>query len=197
MRLRPAQSPSLSLPTLICWEPEACFLHIGFYFCFINKFTSPLSFLQVPFFPKTLYFVFFVIMKVCWPFLIPFCSFSCLSHFLCSFTYFSSLLALYRYGNQLCYWLYLVSHKEFSSQEGQTRVYGCIRQIHSTYIKAGAKKPMQNSCSTSVGIVISWHTTHIPLMFAIYLFSHMCSTWHPSSLTRDGAHVPYKGSTEP
>ena len=119
-----------------------------------------------------------------------------ISFFALSLTFFS-LLALYRYGNQLCHWLYLASHKEFSSQEGQTRVYGCIRQIHSTYIKAGAKKPMQNSCSTSVGIVISWHTTHIPLMFAIYLFSHMCSTWHPSSLTRDGAHAPYKGRTEP
>ena len=137
-------------------------------------------------------------MKVCWPFLIPFCSFNLLITFSSLSLFFFSLLALYRCRNQLCHWLYPVaSHKEFSSPKGQTRVYGCVRQIHSTYIKAGAKEPMQNSCSTSAGIVISWHKTHIPLMFAIYLLSRMCSMWHPSSLTRDGTRAPCRGSTEP
>ena len=156
----------------------------------------PFLFCKFPSFLRLFSLSFLLSWKCAGPFLYP-SAHSVAYQFLCSFTYFFSLLALYRYGNQLCHWLYLASHKEFSSQEGQTRVYGCIRQIHSTYIKAGAKKPMQNSCSTSVGIVISWHMTHIPLMFAIYLFRHMCSTWHPSSLTRDGAHAPYKGRTEP
>ena len=123
-------------------------------------------------------------MKVCWPFLIPFCSFNLLITFSSLSLFFFSLLALYRCRNQLCHWLYPVaSHKEFSSPKGQTRVYGCVRQIHSTYIKAGAKEPMQNSCSTflipstehsitlgiqQMGEMIELHGTALRLSYGSY-----------------------------
>ena len=68
--------------------------------------------------------------------------------------------------------LYLASPKEFPFQEGQTGVHGCIRQPPGTYVKATAKESMPDSCSTTVGNVISWQKNCIPLMFTIYLFCH-------------------------